>query len=843
MRNKRIINAYDSINPSLSDKQRMLDAILSEAKLEEASRKNRKIREPEIYTQKQSAIPKRRNVFGPLVAAAILVVVAGFGFSFLMNRAPSDPVYVEPNTEVVGEKTAADHYAPVLKKYCQAMDEGWTKEQCEIEGISLRMQAGYDVTKAGYALLDLDGDGREELIIAEESTSQIDNIWDLYTTLEDGTPIQLWVDEQNGGQCRLYENNVICISYSYNDVLDMSFYVLEAGQMVIRELLQWEDEDTVYHTDGGGNTRQVTSKEGQNISNAYDIQKLHLTWLKDIPEYLRDSDAVEQYTPILEKYRTAIAQGWDRTMCVENGMSMLTPIESEYEGLYYAVSDLDGNGTGELVISEYPYRENTDTGFIDIYTVLDGHVIQLMSLGDMDMRYLCEDGYVKDLSSPDAQKYIHYVSFWGIVEDQFMQDSAVYQKTDGQWITEGFRKVGVAVSREEAEEIVASHKPARLDVIPVASSSNEDYSLTGYEGFDDIVSKYVTALTENWTDEQCEQNDISPDIFASTTISHNLGWCLRDIDKNGVEELVISDGVHLFDLYVMQPHNGGPGHLIMANGGERYQLSEDGTIEQSVSFSKGMSRTYFELSGIELVQKNMLYYTNSDPNNPYVAINRYSYGTGADDLKVISKEEAGNIIGSHRTAELTLTPFLDRGIFDPDDLQYYQPLLELYQTALNEDWHPTTCQEKGISLMVAYRGEYYDDLGYAMRDLDGNGIDELIITDGTNVYDLYTIVRDEIIAPVNILSAMERIKYYLTEDNVIYHFGSSSAAANYQTFSRLEGSNLVLIEGYFYDGKTNPDQPWYFYDYKANNVPCVGLDVQAIIDSYKTVEIPFIAFR
>lgn len=837
MKNNRIRDAYDSINPSPVDKQRMLDAILAEAKLEEVPRKTVRKRQPIVYTSKQSATPKRSGLFGTLAAMIALVIVAGFALRFL-SRQPEDITATSPVEPV----PAGTPYSAVLTKYKTALEQGWTKYQCQIEGISTRMQAGNDVTMAGYALLDLDRDGREELIIAEESTDRTDNIWDLYTTLEDGTPIQLWVDEQDGGQCRLYEGNVISISYSNKHELDMTFYVLESGKFVMREMLQWEDEDTVFHTDTSGNTRQVTSREGQDITNAYDGQKLELTWLAEMFDSIRNTDAIEVYTPVLEKYRTALDQGWDRTMCVENGISSLTPIENEYEGLYYAVSDLDGNGTEELVISQYPYRENTDTDFIDIYTVLDGHVIQLMSLGDMDMRYLCEGGYVKDLSSPNMEKYIHYVSFWGIVEDQFMQDSAVYQKSDGQWITEGYRKVGAAISREEAEAIIADYSPLQLDFIRIGVRTQAE-TVTGYEGYDHIVNKYVTAIQENWTDEQCEQNDISPDIFSMTTISHNLGWCLRDIDENGVEELIISDGVHLFDLYVMMPHNGGPGHLIMANGGQSYQLCEDGTIEQFIGFSKGMSRTYFELSGIDLVQRNMLYYTNSDPANPYVAINQYSYGTGADDLEVITKEEAGRIIGSHRTAELTLNLFLNRGTFNPDDLQYYQQLLELYQTALNEDWHPATCQEKGMSLMVAYRGEYYDDLGYTMMDLDHNGIDELIITDGTNIYDLYTIVQDEVIAPVNILSAMERIKYYLTEDNVIYHFGSSSASANYQTFSRLEGSNLVLIEGYFYDGKTNPDQPWYFYDYKNNNVPCVGLDVQEIIDSYKIVEIPFIPFR
>ena len=35
MKNSRIVRAYDSINPSIEEKQRMLDAILQEANLEE----------------------------------------------------------------------------------------------------------------------------------------------------------------------------------------------------------------------------------------------------------------------------------------------------------------------------------------------------------------------------------------------------------------------------------------------------------------------------------------------------------------------------------------------------------------------------------------------------------------------------------------------------------------------------------------------------------------------------------------------------------------------------------------------------------------------------------------
>ena len=49
----------------------------------------------------------------------------------------------------------------------------------------------------------------------------------------------------------------------------------------------------------------------------------------------------EAYTEVLLKYQRAHFEGWDRIMCVENGISCQTPIEHEYDGLYYALSDLN----------------------------------------------------------------------------------------------------------------------------------------------------------------------------------------------------------------------------------------------------------------------------------------------------------------------------------------------------------------------------------------------------------------------------------------------------------------------------------------------------------------------
>jgi len=832
MKNNRIVRAYDSINPSSYDKAKMLDAILAEANLEEEPMKPKsKKKEPVIYSARPTRSSKR-SILGGLAACLAVCFIGG---TVLLNlgKEPVNPAYVEPTVEQIITGT---QYDAVLAKYRAALKEGWTKDQCEIEGITPRMQSGGDFTKVGYALLDLDGDGREELLIAEESVPHIDVVWDIYTTLEDGTPIQLWVDELTGGQCRLHEGNVLSISDSYQDELEQIFYDLQDEKLVMREMLQWEDEDTVFHTDAEGNTRQVTSREGQDISNAYDIQKLELTWLADIADDLRDTEAMEQYTPVLEKYRTALAEGWNRTMCVENGMSMLTPIESDNEDLYYTIFDLDGNGTEELIIREHSYTDSL-TDFIDIYTIVDGQVTNIMSRGDMDLRYLCQGGYVKDCTPPEQGGYDAYVSFWHLEGNHFVQTGHVYSM-DGQWY-HGLR-ADERITAEEANAELESYKTLNLNYFRISDSSVVEY-LTGYAAFDDIVDKYVTAINWRWTEQQCEQNDISPNISLNTVDPYDLGWCLLDIDQNGVEELIIGDSVYIYDIYVMQPHNGGPGHLIMKTGTDHYIICQDGTIEKQVYFSKGMSWYHYELSDIDLQLKNVLTYRNEYEGTK--ATEMYYYGSNEDNGQPISKEEAGKIISSHQEMMLTFTPFIVRKQIDVEAPEAYKPLLDTYRKAIREDWGPGTCVENGISLMVGHYGDFVEALGYAIRDLNSDGIDELIITDGLNVYDLYTIVQDETDGPLRLVNAMERIEYFLTTDGWIYCMGSGSASVSYHTLYSLGDRGLDLIEGFMFNAESNPESPWYYYDGVEQGAPCPSAIAGAAMDSYIFAEIPFTSFE
>jgi len=827
MKNNRIVRAYDSINPSPVDKQRMLDAILAEANLSEEPRRQPRPRkqeapvkkqDPNVCRMKPTPKPRRGSWIGPLAACLLVGIMGWFVLSFVASREPVDPAYVEPTTEKHTITVNFD-YSDVLSKYRTALREGWSKEQCQIEGISTRFYLPEPVDfTIGQRMLDINGDGRAELLIGTHN-----NIWDLYTRLEDGTPVQLFSDEQDGWQYYLCEGQLLLAEYYSKDDCYVEYYHLEGHELSLYQELQYVDGQWEYRL-SGEDWQPMTERDVQTLTNSY--KYIQPDWIP-----LENENTADSFRDIIYRYMRAADEGWDSAMCLENGMSELTPIGPD-EGLYYAMFDLNGDGTEELIISEYPYRENTDTEFIDIYAMVDGTVRNVMSVKEEDMWSVCVHGYLKDISPAQRPEWDKYASYWQFQENHFVQQFAVGKK-DNQWINEGYHGVGETITREEADEIVANYPPQKLDFQIIQSVPSYLHN-TGYEGFDHILDKYSYALAEKWTAEQCQQNDISPDILSETTITYNLGWCLVDIDNNGIEELIISDGVDLFDLYVMMPHNGGPGHLISANGGDAWSLRKNGVILQQGWYSGASAWRFYTLSDIDLIQKDMLFYEGET--------NQYSYGADDDSLTPISKEKAGEIMARDKNAELELEYFIPQ-TFDPDEVQEYQSLLELYQTALREDWNPAQCMENGLSLMVAHRGEYYGELGYAMQDLDGNGIQELIITDGLNIYDLYTIIQDEEVTPLHLASAMERIQYYLTTDGWIYNLGSGGAAVSYHTLYSLEGRELKLLEGYMMDADTDPNNPWFYYDGQNRLGSCPTAEAAAAMDSIVFAEIPFTPFQ
>ena len=124
----------------------------------------------------------------------------------------------------------------------------------------------------------------------------------------------------------------------------------------------------------------------------------------------------------------------------------------------------------------------------------------------------------------------------------------------------------------------------------------------------------------------------------------------------------------------------------------------------------------------------------------------------------------------------------------------YEPILKQYRTALEESWSGQQLADAGLNFMI--RDVPSEAVGYAVDDLDDDGVPELIIGAismdefyGKLIFELYTL--DNHGDPVQIFSSVERDRYYYAGGVRFANIGSSGADSSYVTTLKLEGEGLV----------------------------------------------------
>jgi beta-lactamase regulating signal transducer with metallopeptidase domain len=118
---------------------------------------------------------------------------------------------------------------------------------------------------------------------------------------------------------------------------------------------------------------------------------------------------------------------------------------------------------------------------------------------------------------------------------------------------------------------------------------------------------------------------------------------------------------------------------------------------------------------------------------------------------------------------------------------------------------------------VIYQHWDYETLGYLIKDIDGNGVDELIFganTDGWDdggwdgiIYDIYTIVNGDVF---HVLDGWERNRYYLCENGCIANEGSSSAFESRYSYYTYSGTELTMVESVLYYSRQDEEHPWFY---------------------------------
>lgn len=138
-----------------------------------------------------------------------------------------------------------------------------------------------------------------------------------------------------------------------------------------------------------------------------------------------------------------------------------------------------------------------------------------------------------------------------------------------------------------------------------------------------------------------------------------------------------------------------------------------------------------------------------------------------------------------------------------DFLTDYSSIIDAYKAAYAQgESRFEYAMQHDLSEIVRYS----TGVGFALKDLDKNGIPELIVEGiGTDdfskgvAYGIYTLVNDQ---PVNLATSWARNRYYICTDSTILNEGSGGAGHSVITVFRLSGQTLNPVENLmtFFDG-------------------------------------------
>ena len=147
----------------------------------------------------------------------------------------------------------------------------------------------------------------------------------------------------------------------------------------------------------------------------------------------------------------------------------------------------------------------------------------------------------------------------------------------------------------------------------------------------------------------------------------------------------------------------------------------------------------------------------------------------------------------------------------------YKDEIEKHITALKENWDASKLENENMSTMYALMssgdGNVLDKVGYAYKDLNVDGIEELIIGEvGSNpeseMFDVYTMVNGK---AEHVLSGWDRNRYYSYSSGLIVNEYSGGADLSGVDVYALTSNSTELFPqlSFKYDGYTDAEKPWF----------------------------------
>lgn len=149
----------------------------------------------------------------------------------------------------------------------------------------------------------------------------------------------------------------------------------------------------------------------------------------------------------------------------------------------------------------------------------------------------------------------------------------------------------------------------------------------------------------------------------------------------------------------------------------------------------------------------------------------------------------------------------------------YDAVIEKYRTAVeHKDGSDSVPYEYDVSEMILYA----DHVGYALMDLDGDGMEELLVAgigylvpEDPYLFEIFTLQDG---APVSVSRSTARARLYLMTDGKLFLEGSSGAANSCYSVMQYSGGTIRFLNGlYTSDTLADGTPSDYTYYYTTGN--------------------------
>lgn len=182
-------------------------------------------------------------------------------------------------------------------------------------------------------------------------------------------------------------------------------------------------------------------------------------------------------------------------------------------------------------------------------------------------------------------------------------------------------------------------------------------------------------------------------------------------------------------------------------------------------------------------------------------------------------------------------------IYVGDFAGLYGNVINAYRAAYVNGY--TSSLQQLMNLGVSEYASYSEHAGYGMKDLNKDGIPELLIAGtGANnhsnnvIYDVYTLINN---TPVCLCTSQARDRFYLREDSSILEEGSGGAYSAYYSISKLKNGSLQKLEELRSDLDASNNLVWYFSTNGGQESIISESSASAKIKAYeKTIYLPFL---